>query len=331
VTQIFPDPKVASLKLSGLKAYLYERAALRYFSKSERWQTVDILGHSIKLDRLDLEQKYLAADCVREPENLVIFRALAKSGLVENFVDIGANCGHVSLSVLNDFQTLDLFEPNPLLASQLRQMFAASAKVTIHECAIVDEASAGTLTLTVPAESSGLASLGSTALSVQRTDMNSYQVRATTLESELQSRTLSKSFVKIDVEGFEESIISSSRSILHRDRPIVGYEALSRELATACATLFESYVFYCARFDFLKSDGALTSSIGGIARAVCNGGNIEVLRLENLAATPLTNFSQIYAVPSEKKSAFENAIRDYFSGLQKLDLKTLKTWRGRSN
>lgn len=323
------NKNVATFKLEGLFSYLKKRVKLRFLDKNSGGPgsvTRVILGQSVELDPIDLEQKYLAADCVREPENLIVYRALAVTGLVETFIDIGANCGHVAASVINDYKNVLLFEPNPKLAALLRSMFKDQANIVIKECAIVDEASSGTLSLTVPDESSGLATLGRTDLSEQHDRVHTYSVRASTLASEIVGYSLDKAYIKIDVEGFEANIIESARQLINVQRPIVGFEALSNTAAANCAKLFEDYVFYCARFDFLGYHGALSKSIPGMVKAVMFGGNIEILKLDKLENNELHNFSQIYSVPKEKTRAFEESILKYRAINPVLDLDAVKTW-----
>jgi hypothetical protein len=117
--------RIATVKIHGLLSYLLVRAKLRFIShwKSSSRLQCKINNQLVDLDLKDLEQKYLAADCVREPENLIVYRAIAASKLAINFVDIGANCGHVALSILNDYDNILLFEPNPTLANLLRKIF----------------------------------------------------------------------------------------------------------------------------------------------------------------------------------------------------------------
>ncbi|NQW95211.1 MAG: FkbM family methyltransferase [Polaromonas sp.] len=319
------NKKISTFRLQGLFSYLMKRGVLRFTRKKTR--SIQIIFHQkVALDPVDLEQKYLAADCVREPENLLVYRALAGSGVVDTFVDIGANCGHVAASVMHDYQNVLLFEPNPKLAALLRELYKNQRNIVIKECAIVDEGSAGTLSLTVPDESSGLATLGRTNLSGQHDRVHTYPVRATTLASEVAGYSLNTAYIKIDVEGFEENIISSARDLINRQRPIVGFEALSNLAAESCVKLFEDYVFYCARFDFLDNHGALSKSFVGITKALLFGGSIEILKLGRLQGNEINNFSQIYSVPKEKLEAFEEAVLKYNSVNPVLDLKALSTW-----
>lgn len=294
------------------------------FGKSKK--NVTIFNQDVTLDLTDLEQKYLAVDCVREPENLIVYRAIADFGLVNAFVDIGANCGHVAASIANNYSQVILIEPNPKLSSLLRDIFRNRRNITIRECAIVDKESVGQLVLTVPFDSSGLATLGKTSFSEECLQMDSYVVNASTLAEEVKGFDLKNAYIKIDVEGFEAKVIESAAELINDNRPIVGFEALSKAAAIDCASKFNNYVFYCARFDFLNNSGALSKSIAGIFRAVFFGATIEILKFDRLKDTNLENFSQVYAVPSEKSNAFEDAIAKYAKKVPVFDLQNLKTW-----
>jgi len=321
--------KLAKFRLNGLLSYLIKRTKLRFLDKANNdssSKTVIIFGHKVTLDLMDLEQKYLAADCVREPENLIVYRAIANAGLANTFMDIGANCGHVAASIMNDYAHVLLFEPNPKLAMLLREIFRNQAHIAIRECAIVDEASVGSLMLTVPDDSSGLATLGGTDLSKQHDQVHTYNVKASTLAAEVEGFSMNNAYIKIDVEGFEANIIESAKDLINRQRPIVGFEALSNEAALKCSRIFNEYVFYCARFDFLENGGALSRSIPGMIKALVFGANIEILKLDDIENSDLGNFSQIFSVPSEKSAEFENAVANYSKNTANFDLSKLRTW-----
>jgi FkbM family methyltransferase len=319
---------ITTVKIRGLLSYLWVRAKLRF---SSNWKKVSNLqcrinNQLVNLDLKDLEQKYLAADCVREPENLIVYRAIATSKLVTNFVDIGANCGHVALSILNDYDNILLFEPNPRLANLLRKIFIYNENVIINECAIVDLESVGSITLRVPDDSSGLATLGGTNLSVRRDKVQSYEVKASTLESEMKDFSLAGSYIKIDVEGFESKIIKSMQLLIKTHRPIVGFEALSLSAALDCVHYFENYIFYCARFDFLENGGALARSKFCAMIAIIFGGGIDIIRLNMTDKIALENFSQVYAIPKEKSEEFEESIIKFVTNQPIIKLNRLRTW-----
>jgi FkbM family methyltransferase len=321
---------IVKFKLSALITYLFMRLKLRLVGSVSNFKSqasVRIFGQTIELSTADLEQKYLAADCIREPENLLIYRAIAHAGVVDTFVDIGANCGHVAASISHNYSQILLFEPNPKLAALLRKIFTQQSHVKIVELAIVDEASAGNLTLVVPDNSSGLATLCKTHLSIQQKNAQTYNVIGSTFTLETGGYDLAKAYIKIDVEGFEENIIRSAMTLIDKQRPIVGFEALSNAAANSCGKLFESHAFYCSRFDFLENGGALSRSAWGILKAIFFGAHIEVVRINNLMDVELENFSQIYAVPRERSTSFERAIANYSDLVKVVNLNELRSWK----
>ena len=319
---------VSSIRLQNLLPYLWARAALRFFPirYSSKKSSIVINKNTIELDLADLEQKYLLVDCIREPENLLVYRAIAKAQLVDTYIDIGANCGHVSLSIINDYKKIILFEPNPKLVKLLKIIFKSDLHVKLKPCAVVDKANVGYLQLNVPKSSSGLATLGN-FLVQDSSDFSSYKVKANTLEAEVLMKDLKNAYIKIDVEGLEDKVISSMMSVIKKQRPIIGFEALSSKLASQCINKFDDYFFYCARFNFIENGGALSKSFLGIIRAFIVGGNIQVIKLNATKDLSLNNFSQIYSVPKEKSKFFEVAIRKSFKQLGVCDLTKLKTWK----
>ena len=140
-------------------------------------------------------------------------------------------------------------------------------------------------------------------------------------------KDLKNAYIKIDVEGLEDKVISSMMSVIKKQRPIIGFEALSSKLASQCINKFDDYFFYCARFNFIENGWALSNSFLGIIRAFIVGGNIQVIKLNATKDLSLNNFSQIYSVPKEKSKFFEVAIRNSFKQLGVCDLMKLKTWK----
>jgi FkbM family methyltransferase len=320
---------IACIKVKNLFYYLFVRASLRFSPKIFLFRNPNIKVGSIQvnLDTNDLEQKYLLYDCVREPENLLIYKAIAKFKLVDTFIDIGANCGHVSLSILGYYKKVFLFEPNPKLFELLKAIFRANKTVCINPCAVVDKNNVGYMQLNVPKKSSGLATLGKFLVDDSK-EFSSYKVKANTLINEIPIKELKNAYIKIDVEGLEEMVIDSILDdVIRKERPIVGFEALSSSLAKNCINKFDNYVFYCARFDFIENSGALSRSFFGIIKALLFRAYIHVLELNHKKRLALDNFSQIYAVPKEKSNKFKSAIRNSFHRMSECDLANIKTWK----
>lgn len=309
---------ISKLKLTGILRYLASRAYMRTIPRTGSAPKF-IRGRQVSLDLADAEQRYMYRDCIREPENTIIYMAMAKYGLANTFIDIGANCGHVALSIIDYYSSILLYEPNPVLASLLRKMFHGSMNVQVNEKAIVGSSAISEVKLFVPFNSSGLATVVGTHLN-DSSSAQEYSVAGTTLSAEFGSRSLANAYIKIDVEGQEYDILSSSQELFRLHRPIVGFEALSSELLAKCASLFENCYFYCSRFDFLEPGGSLVRSPYGLLKAFVFGGSIEVLQVDPYTVVSLSNFSQVYAVPYEKRERFEAAVQNFFATHSPLDL-----------
>ena len=304
--------EVISISLSGLSGYLTNRAYMRTVQRivpKKRYTDINLLGNLMNIDRHDLEQMYLETDCVREPENIFMYRALANSGLCTSFIDIGANYGHVASKIYQYYKKVVLIDANPNAATFLRKMFSNQKHVDIKHCALVGDPAIETVTLLVPEASSGLAHLSTSKNAFHTTDEQSFECEATTLDNMLAGEAIDSAYVKIDVEGLEYSVIQGGGNSLKRNNVIVGFEALSHQVATECCSLFPDHTFFFGRFDFLTSSGALTKSVPGVLRSIVRGGNIVIYKFTDISEVPLENFSQIVAVPTATVDKFENALR----------------------
>lgn len=299
--------KILTLGLSGLPSYMLMRARMRFFRRSAeggaRVQKT-LLGRSVALDGSDLEQEYLIEDCVREPENTFLYTAVAKGGLADVFVDVGANCGHVALQVFDAYRNLILVDANPNAFEVLQSIFGSEEKVTLIHAALVNDSSIGFVDLKVPAGHSGLGSL----VHDDSVAGHTYHCKASTLDAVLGSQEGSKIYVKIDVEGAEQSVIEGGLAAFDRLDPLVGFEALSKEAAIESGRFFTDHSFYFGRFGFLDRSGALTRSIPGLLSALITGGSIDIYRTDNLQDLEFDNFSQLVAVRRSKTAAFEAAL-----------------------
>lgn len=319
---------IANFKISGLFQYLLSRFWMKIlyainYNKGKS-QSINFNNSIVNLKLEDLEQLYLYKDCIREPENTILYKALAKYRIVDLFVDIGANCGHVACSVMQDFNKIVLIEPNPYLFTILKSIFANSKNVTLNECAIVSSPSLKTVTLSVPVTSSGLASIGDSHLSLG-SDCIAYEVAANTLDSILINEQ-GRPYIKIDVEGLEFEIIKSALGYIQSNRPVVGFEALTKERALHCSELFVDYSFYCSRFNFMESGGALSKSLLKLFSSLFSGHNIQILKIENISAVDITNYSQLIAVPNEISCRLEKAVSDFSIDYPTVNLNNFRSW-----
>lgn len=304
--------QVIKLSLSGLQRYLARRAYMRSLYRllpKRRFAEMTLLGEPVRIDRHDLEQVYLEADCVREPENIFIYRALAKSGLCTGYIDVGANYGHVASKVYEYFEKVVLVDANPNAANFLERMFSKKPHVKVVNCALVENEDVTTVTLMVSETSSGLAHISESSGAFRRSDEHAFECTATTLAKLIEGEQVRSAYVKIDVEGFEPSVIRGGGKLLQGENFIVGFEALSKEVASECCSLFIDHTFYFGRLDFLDPSGALTRSAAGILKSMFSDGGIVIYKSRSITDVPLSNFSQIVAVHNSRVSEFEQALQ----------------------
>lgn len=316
---------IATLKLLKIKDYLFHRAKMRFSVASDREKAGDlfatkvIFGQTITLNLKDLDQRYLYEEHIREPENIFTYAALARYGVCDTFVDIGANYGHDAILLVNEFKKLLLIEPNPMAVSVLKQIFENKKNVEVLNVAIVGKDSPRELLLKVPKDSSALASLVDSPL--MRDDIDTYNCKGKTLKECVGTNALGSAYIKIDVEGGEYAILSEAADEILEARAIVGFEALSRDFAIKCASLLKDYTFYYAKFDFLSESGSLTKSpFRLIAALIGIKASITLFKVnEHDFSKAPDNFSQVYCVPIEKVKQFEDAIKSLSIKVNQID------------
>ena len=144
-------------------------------------------------------------------------------------LDIGANVGQHSLALHSYVDRIIAFEPNPAPAERLRLNILRNAikNIELHEVALGDVDELAVL-------GSGLeGNDGSRSLnwSTNHSSDISVQVKATgSYLAELIPGDTAIDLVKIDVEGHEAKILSSLSARLARDRPIIMFELVGKEV-----------------------------------------------------------------------------------------------------
>ncbi|WP_341226356.1 FkbM family methyltransferase [uncultured Arcticibacterium sp.] len=295
------------------------KALIAFGDKVPKVKTTEILGTSIELNITDIEQRYLYEDCNREPENIFVYRALARMGLCKTFLDVGANYGHEAILLVNDYSSIVLVEPNPRAVETLNEIFQNNKNVKILNVAIVSQDSPRELELKVPLDSSGLASFEESPL--MRDKVETFMCKGQTLEECIGLEELSHTYIKIDIEGGEFKILQDAADDIMKSGAIVGFEALSRNYAKKCSSLLEGYTFYYGKFDFLADHGSLMTPSRIFKTLFGWKRSISVYKVTNgdFSNTP-DNFSQVYCVPNNKVEAFEMAVRKMASEVKEIDL-----------
>jgi FkbM family methyltransferase len=173
-------------------------------------------------------------------------------------VDVGANRGIFAFDLCQKFKSCVAIEPIEPLAMSLRRSLPKNAHV--RQLAIGAEL--GEITLRVPIDEQGntnfALSTASTDNQLQvfsKTNVVEYRVPQDTLDHILEG--FGKiGFIKIDVEGFEGTVLDSGLETLKTHKPILlieifsGYNAKFREVFKLLDDL--GYAFYCIEKSSLR-------------------------------------------------------------------------------
>jgi FkbM family methyltransferase len=154
-----------------------------------------------------------------EPPVFKLLRQTIKPGSV--ILDVGANVGVLSMFMARWAQPrgqVHAFEPNPIskqvLIDHLR-LNKLSNRVTVCPVALSDVEG---VTAFFAADTSGKSSLSNANMGL---DAKQIQVPVTTIDAYCSSQNIRPSLIKIDVEGFEFSVLNGARNTLREFRPSV--------------------------------------------------------------------------------------------------------------
>ncbi|MGV9006020.1 MAG: FkbM family methyltransferase [Brevundimonas sp.] len=153
-------------------------------------------------------------------------------------IDVGANAGVWSWSLLRATREVHAFEPNPKMYSRLEA--ALGGKVHLHTVALSD--TTGEAEFIVPKTRRGYSNQHG-SLSRLGTNGEHGIVRVKTCRlDDMDIRNVG--FMKVDVEGFECAVLAGATETLRRERPVLVVELEERHTGRPIADLItevESY------------------------------------------------------------------------------------------
>jgi FkbM family methyltransferase len=190
-------------------------------------------GSSIALLMADRQHRRLYFFGEYEPDLSRLFPTVVKPG--DTVFDVGANAGYFSLLARDLGADAVAFEPNPVALALIRRSLAADAsRFTVIASACSDRD--GTVTLYPH-------SLDSTGMSsVTKPGTCAVRVTTVTLDRFAESRGLTPTLLKIDVEGHELAVIAGAERILRTARPLAIVETAFRETFDVMSRLgYEPY------------------------------------------------------------------------------------------
>ena len=148
-------------------------------------------------------------------------------------VDVGAYVGSYTLLLAKLARTVYAFEPDDEMASMLRRVVPSNVRV--YHNAVSDRE--GTSEFHVPSFDGRRAVTCGSLVAPQGRDYDVRLVKTTTLDAALADSNVG--FIKIDVEGAEQSVLGGAQQLIARCRPLVLVEANTPEAVAAMSAFFE--------------------------------------------------------------------------------------------
>jgi FkbM family methyltransferase len=156
----------------------------------------------------------------------------------DQLIDIGANIGNHSVSLSNIFKNIAAVEPNPVIFKVLEANVLRNniKNAQCYNFGLAENASSATLVATSANHSLGKvmqhSKLGANAFNIDESAFeieHSIQLESTSVFIEKFAGANKKIFIKIDVEGMEEEILTQLVPFIRAEEPIVGFEWYVRE------------------------------------------------------------------------------------------------------
>lgn len=145
---------------------------------------------------------------------------LAGLGPLDLIVDVGANRGQFALiaRLTQPQARVIAFEPLPDAAARFAALFQGDDMVTLHHSALGAQAGQAQIHITARADSSSLlAPMRQSEIFAGTHQVATDQVPVTRLDHMLQPKDIAQaSLLKIDVQGFEGTVLQGARALLAR-------------------------------------------------------------------------------------------------------------------
>jgi|GEM_PF-2112115 len=225
-----------------------------------------------------------------EEADLLVLRMFAESDGVKVFADIGANVGQHALYLAPYCEKIVAFEPNAALHDQFLENIELNALGNIE----LKPIALGSSGESVPLFLGGDSGESSLLRNANRNDDTASIHVAVMRGDDVFDNVEGLGLVKMDVEGFEYSVLRGLKETLNKNRPVILLE-ISNEgrrhfgsLDNFVRSFPKGYRFYA------------WSELRGLRRdkVLCACG----------AAKAYEGYGNVYAVPDEKTQVFESAL-----------------------
>jgi FkbM family methyltransferase len=168
----------------------------------------------------------------------IIREVCVLTGYTDHLVDIGANIGNHSVWLADLFQHISAVEPNPVIFKILEANLLRNNinNVSCYNFGLAEQSSTATLIATSENHSLGKVkqhtTLGADAFNIDESVFDiehEIQLQSTSAFFTKFSGQHAKTFIKIDVEGMEQEILTQLLDFIRAEQPIVGFEWYVRE------------------------------------------------------------------------------------------------------
>lgn len=195
-----------------------KRLAEKYGSAEHKMAVFahDFVGTSINLfGRLERD----------EIEDLFLFLAPVMGQIAQGTaLDIGANIGNHTLVFAERFARVQAFEPNPDVFSILTFNCRSAPNVHLNNFGLGEARREARMV-------EGVGNLGTSRVLGETEGADGLSIRLETLDRTFENATDDITFIKIDVEGYEENVIRGGLAMLRRCRPLIVLEQHRSEFA----------------------------------------------------------------------------------------------------
>jgi FkbM family methyltransferase len=215
-----------------------------------------------------------------------IIRNMREGGV---FFDLGANVGYYSLlasKLVGATGCVHAFEPSPFLLSLLRVNLRGKTNTQVVGKAVSDKTETAQFFIP-PLPIIGSASLRS---DWEPHNMTATEVETISLDDYCRTRNVSPSFLKIDVEGMEDRVITGGAGLLGRQSPLIALEVLFNPIR-----------------DVYKNSFRLLEDFGYSPYAINEAGGLDTLGYKNLDDY-FQELGRRYKIVHDSQNDFDNLI-----------------------
>ena len=182
-----------------------------------------------------------------EPEMELLKYLVKKNDLV---IDVGGNRGIYAYQFWKLGAKVEIFEPNPTCIQVLKPWMANKSNINIHTVGLSNNT--GSVNLHIPIDNNGVEHDASA--SVENVEFEHYRDQLIFLKTLDSYSFKDVSFIKIDVEGHEYSVIKGATKLLNASKPALLVEIEQRHNSRPISEVFEKILSFGYKGFFLKNN-----------------------------------------------------------------------------